>query len=487
MSTRRRATTQPPIPNGSSKNKVVVEVSESDTETVACNQRKKQKKTAKPSHEGDDEASETLPVDDSWLDAWDFTVHRCNTCSRPFTTKQRLKQHQKNDKCASLPYQSADAEEPAIEVDELVELAFDCDLVLVNIVPTSHSTPKARTYGFKVSSRALCISSSVFTELFGSTSSSKTAIDVRKAAFSRAPPVKYKLEQIDHKGLLIALSILHNKNSNVPENVDCSTLASIALFVNRYKTHEALSTWARRWKDKHTGSILKADYASWLYIAYVFGYKDLYSEMSRLLSLCTAWDPLSKTLTMPKPVSKSKSSKGALLPLHPHLPKEVTDGLIRLREKRVKPIRSFLLRETTKRYDFSVQHCKASEDTHKIACDSYRLGQFLRTVKIYQLEEGSATWDKSVEAICKELDAISFETFYFMTPFKTKMRDCPNCADYMDGDADEFDEGPAGHTCVLSCDRSLLSGADLHQRCDWLPALKDICKKALQEMNSLTL
>ncbi|RPA84719.1 hypothetical protein BJ508DRAFT_374057 [Ascobolus immersus RN42] len=417
-------------------------------------------------------------VDDSWLDTWDYRIHRCETCKRPYTGAKRLKQHNVDDNCEKMkPYQVNSKTEKQLEVDKVFELTVDCDLILVNHEVT---TAGKKAFGYKVSSHTLSAYSSVFKELFGPTSTSTTAISIRKAFFSGGPPVYYELESINHKSLLIALSILYHRSSDIPEAVQFPILLGIALFTHRYAADEILKSWMGKWKDNLIPNIKKSDYGSWLFIAHIFGYRDLTASISRSLSTCTSWSSAANVLEIP-----GWASEGSTL-LHPDLPRSVIDGLIQLRNLRVDVIRTCLQQEMTKRYVFTTTYCRAS--ANRTECDALMFGRLMRTIELYKLKDHSPIWNKSVELICKELKEITFQSADFGLDLRdiTLSESCARCQ------KGHFSSSNIPHTCIRQEQTSKKVELELrklkqfsHDKCHWLPTLLLACNNALTRQDCL--
>ncbi|RDW61729.1 uncharacterized protein DSM5745_10401 [Aspergillus mulundensis] len=88
---------------------------------------------------------------------------------------------------------------------------------------------------------------------------------------------------------LIVMLIAHHRTRQIPRRLTMDMLLEVALLTDYYKCHGPMAIWAKTWTQALTGTPqalqTPADTASciveWVYIAYVFHDRELFSEVTR--------------------------------------------------------------------------------------------------------------------------------------------------------------------------------------------------------------
>ena len=222
--------------------------------------------------------------DDSWIEDWDMTIHRCSHCDRPLVSAARLAQHVQawHTGCAPVlrPYR-----EPPSDTDagsgELVVIVPDGDLFLS--VSEGTAGPGRRGMRFQVASPILWLASRVFNSMFGPTSRVQEAIALRRSNITGLPPVVVALDD-DPEALKFVLNTLHL--GYAPISIPTYELmVEVAAICNKYELQQALQPVA----DRHFLPIGKFEdfsaRSNWLLISYVFGYETLFAAVSKHIIL----------------------------------------------------------------------------------------------------------------------------------------------------------------------------------------------------------
>ena len=223
--------------------------------------------------------------DDSWIEDWDMTIHRCSHCDRPFVSAARLAQHVQAWHTARAPVLRPYRKPPS-DTDagsgELVVIASHGDLFLsVSEGPAQSGSQGVR---FRVTSSILTPASRVFNSMFGPTSRFQEAIALRRSHITGFPPVVVALDD-DPETLKYVLTALHFPYA--PLSIPTYELmVEVAVICDKYELHQALQPVADQYFlpigmeiSNFSGSI------NWLLISYVFGYEQIFAAVSKYIIL----------------------------------------------------------------------------------------------------------------------------------------------------------------------------------------------------------
>jgi len=223
--------------------------------------------------------------DDSWIEDWDMTIHRCSHCGRPFVSAARLAQHVQawHTGLAPVlhPYRKPSSNTGAGS-DELEVIAPHGDLFLS--VPKRSSLFCRTTVRFQVISPILWMASRVFSSMFGPTSRFQEAIVLRRSHITGFPPVVVALDD-DLEALKFVLTALHFPHRPL-SSPDYELMTEVAALCDKYELQQALQPVADRYFLPIAREISDFDLdPNWLLISYVFGYEQIFAEISKYIIL----------------------------------------------------------------------------------------------------------------------------------------------------------------------------------------------------------
>jgi predicted Ser/Thr protein kinase len=221
---------------------------------------------------------------DTWLDGWNTQIFRCTDCNRPFGTQTRLLDHRKTWHSAGSSkienYAQAGINSNPVGIDELKEIFQSGDLIL-------ETTKGDGSVGYVVSSQVLCMTSKVFLKMMGRDSLFKEAIDVRRANVLGFHPAVVTVDD-DHQALEFILNVLHHRHDMLPKVLSFPELVRIAEICDKYELQLALKPTLDRFLEPYKTN-LTGGYRDWLLISYVFGYEDIFNQISKELVLTGFW------------------------------------------------------------------------------------------------------------------------------------------------------------------------------------------------------
>jgi hypothetical protein len=222
--------------------------------------------------------------DDSWIEDWDMTIHRCSHCDRPFVSAARLTQHLQEWHTGGAPglrpYQKPPSGTGAGS-GELVVIAPHGDLFLS--VSEGSAWSRRKGVRFQVSSSILCMASRVFNSMFGPTSRFQEAIALRRSHISGFPPVVVALDD-DLEALKFVLTTLHF--SHDLSSPTYRLMVGVAAVCDKYELHRALQPVADLYFLPIGMKVSNfAQSSNWLLISYVFGYEQIFAAVSKYIIL----------------------------------------------------------------------------------------------------------------------------------------------------------------------------------------------------------
>jgi hypothetical protein len=227
-----------------------------------------------------------LQLDDTWLDGWNAQIFKCTDCERPFGTQTRLLDHRKTWHSASSSkieeYEKAVKNSRLDGMGHLKEIFKGGDLIL--------KTRKwfSGTAGYLVSSQVLCMTSKVFLKMMGRDSHFKEATDVRRANVLGFQPAVVTVDD-DYKALEFVLQVLHHRYDMLPIAPPVfHELVRMAEICDKYELQQALKPTLDRFLEPYKTRTGMA-YGDWLLISYVFGYADIFSQISKEVILTSSW------------------------------------------------------------------------------------------------------------------------------------------------------------------------------------------------------
>lgn len=276
----------------------------------------------------------------NWLDDWDVTIFRCQTCRRPFPTTETLKQHttdhhsiyhltEEMDKL-SLPYFRGIPDDEMVWKDQTEVICEGGDLLLrvqehrirrISDLPM-HTYFLEQVKYFQVSSAVLANASPVFNGMFGANSGFQEKLMVARGGVTGNPPAVITLIDDDPQVLRIILLVLHWKMDILPEKVDFEECVKLAVLADKYQLQKPLKVFVDRWVEKigledKTKDEHDSIHQDWLLLAWVFNYPKQFARVTQqLIKRCLVrngelW------------VKQGNDEKPTFVRLHPNVPEFV--------------------------------------------------------------------------------------------------------------------------------------------------------------------
>lgn len=142
---------------------------------------------------------------------------------------------------------------------------------------------------FLVASQALWAVSPVFKAMLGPTSSFKEAVTLRN--LGSEPPVVDLDDDFD--AMEIVLNVLFHQHPRLPaiDTYTCSQIFQIALITEKYELHNVMHYWSRDLHKRFEAISETAINDDSVFISWVFGYDEIFSEKTGRLTLLTAPHP----------------------------------------------------------------------------------------------------------------------------------------------------------------------------------------------------
>ena len=238
-------------------------------------------------------------VDDSFLDTWDMTIHRCQHCQRPFGTPSRLQDHQRTWHAKGSPeipmYELPVLDSRRVDANRVTEITVGGDLFI--------KATRGGSYDYyQVSSQVLWTASSVFRAMFGPDSNFGDGLELRRSHIRGLPPVVIPLHD-DSDALKFVFNVLHHRRDAIRYSSKGHFTADVAAVCMNYRLHEALKPIADRLYlvENASRSTSRDDL---LVISHCFGYGKFFEAASLFLILHCKKDPVSGLVFREKPISR---------------------------------------------------------------------------------------------------------------------------------------------------------------------------------------
>ena len=264
---------------------------------------------------------------------------------------------------------------------------------------------------FRVNSNILCLASPVFRAMLGPTSQFKerAALTGRTSA---SEPLEIPLSDDDPEALGVIMRIIHLQYGWVPSSLNADQLYKVAVICDKYDMRQSLEVWLTKWVSPLVTPPAKPVSGDrWMFIAYAFGERALFSRLTRDLILQCRSDKDGNLLT------------GNGNPLSEHLPghivgkRDVPPGTARFNSHTP-------LAEISARRHQTIEamvHCIHSiveeymtPETPRcqfkqVACDDLALGFLVRTFKRLKIyPETSQIRSQAIQEFKALLDGVSF-------------------------------------------------------------------------------
>ncbi|KAI5857258.1 hypothetical protein BZA05DRAFT_460548 [Tricharina praecox] len=148
--------------------------------------------------------------------------------------------------------------------------------------------------------------------MFGPESHFLEAIELRRSKIPELgyPPAVVALND-DPDALEYIFNVLHHRQERLPE-VDQPLMVAVAAICDEYELHSALQPVADR-VFLPLGEIASEGFGDWIFIAYVFGYEDLFAKASRELILSNQETISTINVYTPQKVTETITEKWTLI------------------------------------------------------------------------------------------------------------------------------------------------------------------------------
>lgn len=123
----------------------------------------------------------------------------------------------------------------------------------------------------RVSSKSMRLASPVWSKMLDPDSNFKEG--------SCLPDGQISLED-DYKALLVILNIAHLRFQKLPRVMDFETLLQLAVISDKYDCIALVLPWLQKWVDPLMPDVEKPGNEEWLFIAWVFGYDDIFERLA---------------------------------------------------------------------------------------------------------------------------------------------------------------------------------------------------------------
>ena len=134
----------------------------------------------------------------------------------------------------------------------------------------------------KVSRKALCLSSPVFSAMLGNHSRFKES---SVEALDEYGILNLPLEDDDYKTMKTLMKIIHHQNDQVPQRVSFQELRDLAIVCDKYALRKCILPWASIWSQPYVGCAEKDGYESWLFISITFRMEDIFARITKHIIL----------------------------------------------------------------------------------------------------------------------------------------------------------------------------------------------------------
>jgi len=88
----------------------------------------------------------------------------------------------------------------------------------------------------------------------------------------------------DPTAMAVVLYVIHGRSSGIPEIITFENLLAIATICDYYDCAAAMSPWDKAWIQPLEKLALEPGYEDWLLVAYVFGKKELFVQLTKVVA-----------------------------------------------------------------------------------------------------------------------------------------------------------------------------------------------------------
>ena len=172
---------------------------------------------------------------------------------------------------------------PLIAIEYCVHVAQNMDQDQASDIDPSGDVRLVLNAGkLKVSRKALCLSSPVFSAMLGDHSRFKES---SVEALDEYGILDLPLEDDDYKPMKTLMKIIHHQNDQVAQRVSFQELQDLAIVCDKYALRKCILPWASIWSQPYVGCAEKDGYESWLFISMAFRLEDIFARITKHIIL----------------------------------------------------------------------------------------------------------------------------------------------------------------------------------------------------------
>ncbi|KAI5800175.1 hypothetical protein DFH27DRAFT_558180 [Peziza echinospora] len=300
---------------------------------------------------------------------------------------------------------------------------------------------------FRVNSAFLIFVSPVLKAMFGPDSRFQEASRLEAARASKSSvPIDITMGEDDAFAWAVILWAIHQRPDRVPKKLDVQQLHKLAVICDKYDVKPRhLRLYLDLWIPPLVAEPNKLE-SPWLFISYVFGYKDTFRAVSRTLSFHGQPDTFNKSYMLDLQSHDAQGNRisgestgiftSSITPtsLDKYVPKPIGDALIVARSQTFDSVMA-VVEELKGRYEqIFGRRCKAMDtlDEYQSHCDivtSAFLQHSLKGIGLIGMDGKfmKLPWSGTMEALRKKLTAIDIPYFYHGTCVDNHKVNCMYC------------------------------------------------------------
>lgn len=134
----------------------------------------------------------------------------------------------------------------------------------------------------KVSRKALCLSSPVFSAMLGDHS---RFMESSVEALDGGGILNIPLKEDDYKPMKTVMRIIHHQNEQVALRVSFHELKELAIICDKYALRNCILPWASIWSQPYVDRAERDGYESWLFISMTFRMEDVFARITKHIIL----------------------------------------------------------------------------------------------------------------------------------------------------------------------------------------------------------
>jgi hypothetical protein len=151
-----------------------------------------------------------------------------------------------------------------------------------NIDPSGEVRLVLNVGELKVSRKALCLSSPVFSAMQGDHSRFKES---SVEALDEDGVLNIPLGEDDYNPMKTLMRVIHHQNDQGALRVSFHELKDLAIVCDKYALRNCILPWASIWSQPYVDRAEKDGYKSWLFISMTFRMEDVFTQITKHIIL----------------------------------------------------------------------------------------------------------------------------------------------------------------------------------------------------------